>query len=76
MAGNSDNIVLLELGRNLKNLRTIRGWSQAHLADLSETTEAQISLIERGLKDPATTTLVKIMWALQVEPNELWPKTV
>ncbi|MEC5143064.1 hypothetical protein UNH65_05290 [Chitinophaga sp. 180180018-2] len=76
MAGNSDSIVLLELGSNLRKLRKKRRWSQAHLADLSETTEAQISLIERGLKDPATTTLIKIMWALEVEPNELYPKTV
>jgi len=52
---------------NLKDLRKIRGISQAKLAELCESTQAYIAEIEVGKKFPSPDMIERIAAALNIE---------
>jgi transcriptional regulator with XRE-family HTH domain len=65
----------LRLGDAIKELREAKGWNQSELADRAETTQAQISKIERGeAKGYGEQMLLSIAGALGVRPYELFAK--
>jgi transcriptional regulator with XRE-family HTH domain len=55
----------------IRRMRTERGITQEGLAFRAEVTVATLSRIERGVTNPAWTTVVKIARALGVTPQEL-----
>jgi transcriptional regulator with XRE-family HTH domain len=57
--------------RNLRRLRERAGLTQAQLAELSDTTDATISRIERGRFLPSQQLLDRLAKAIQVDPSEL-----
>ena len=63
-------------GRRLREVRLMRGLSQAGLAELVETsggrlTPNYVSDLERGLKAPTLTMMLKLCRALDVRVTEL-----
>ena len=58
-------------GRNVRAARLARGWTQEQLADETGLASVQISRIERGTREVRLTTLLRIMKALKLEPNQL-----
>jgi len=62
----------LLLGRRIRNLRIIKGWTQEELGGQAELSYKFIGEIERGQQNPSFETLVKISVALKVELPELF----
>ena len=60
------------LGRNLKLLRTNRGYSQAFLAEKADISITYLSRIERGLNFPKPEIIVQIAEGLDIEIYELF----
>lgn len=67
----SDTKALKELGKNIKDHRKKRGLTQEHLAELCEFDPTYISLLERGKRNPAFLTVVKIAKQLKCEVSDL-----
>ena len=63
----SDTKSLKELGKNIKRFRKERGLTQEQLAELCEFDPTYISLLERGKRNPAFLTVVKIARQLKCE---------
>ena len=59
-------------GRKIKELRTKRGYTQEHLAELIGVCERNLSKIECGCNFVTADTLSKILSALCVKPKELF----
>ncbi len=59
------------LGRNLANLRSARGWSQAQLGKLASLPRSTITQLESGDSNPSLKTLLAMASALQVPLDEL-----
>lgn len=59
------------LGANLRRLRDERELSQEELAARSGVQAGEISRLERDLRDPRISTVLKLAKALQVEPGRL-----
>jgi len=51
---------------NLRRIREERGLSQYALADLTDLHRTEVSLMERGMREPRLGTLVKLAGALEV----------
>lgn len=60
-----------QLARNLKRLRTERGWSQEELADQAGLHRTYVSGVERGVRNPTITIVAALAKALGVPPVEL-----
>ncbi|MFG1464006.1 XRE family transcriptional regulator [Xanthobacter sp. DSM 24535] len=60
------------LGPNLRELRLARGFTLDHLAGLSRLTRGYLSLVERGLKTPSVTALLRLADALGVNIAQLF----
>ncbi|WP_247658623.1 helix-turn-helix domain-containing protein [Aquabacter sp. L1I39] len=60
------------LGPNLKELRLERGLTLDKLAGMSSLTRGYLSLVERGLKTPSITALLRVADALQVNIAQLF----
>lgn len=58
-------------GKRLRVLREHRGETQRSLADLTGMTHPYISEMERGLKVPSLTTLIRLAIALECEVTDL-----
>jgi len=58
-------------GERLRALREQRGETQRSLAELTGMTHPYISEMERGLKVPSLTTLIRLAIALECEVTEL-----
>ena len=58
-------------GDILKDLRTEKGYSQEHLAELAELDRTYVSLLERGLRQPTLATLFSLAKALQIAPSKI-----
>ncbi|EJL74355.1 Helix-turn-helix protein [Chryseobacterium populi] len=69
----NDKIVLLELGAKIRQARKSKGLTQEELALLIEAEPSRISELERGMRDIQFTTLIRIIWELDIEPNDLIP---
>ena len=53
---------------NLRRLRTAAALSQEALSELSGLHATEISRLERGVRDPRLSTIVRLARALHVEP--------
>jgi transcriptional regulator with XRE-family HTH domain len=60
-----------QFGTNLRRLRTAAGLTQMELSNRSGLDMAEISRLERGLKDPRLSTVVRLAAGLQTDPSEL-----
>jgi transcriptional regulator with XRE-family HTH domain len=58
-------------GARLRELREQRGESQRSLAELTGSTHAYISQMERGLKVPTLTMIIRLAVALECEVGDL-----
>lgn len=73
MGSPSDKIVLIELGRRIKEERLAQNLGQEALAILAGLQTYQISRAEKGDLDLASSSLIKIIWALKVDPGTIIP---
>lgn len=67
----SDLQNLKSLGKNLRQYRKGRGLTQERLAELCDFDATYISLIERGKRNPAFLSLVKIAKHLKCSVSDL-----
>ena len=58
-------------GRNVRAARKRKDWTQEDLAHEAGLAPVQISRIERGVREVRLTTVLKLLAALDVAPNEL-----
>ena len=58
-------------GKNLKYLRKLRGWTQEDLSARTGLAVVQISRIERGKREIRLTTLIRLLSAFDVDPEDL-----
>jgi transcriptional regulator with XRE-family HTH domain len=59
----------------LQKIRTKKGFSQERLALECELDRTFISMLERGLRQPSLTTIVKIATVLEIKPSKLLVET-
>jgi transcriptional regulator with XRE-family HTH domain len=57
--------------RNVAEARKEGGFSQAQVSARSGVHPTEVSRIERGLRDPRLSTLIRLAHALEVEPGRL-----
>ena len=62
----------MDLGEQIKRIRTAKGLSQKEVLNISGLDKAQFSRIENGKTDPSFSTLVKIAKAIGVSLSELF----
>lgn len=62
-----------QFAANLRRLRLAAGLSQMELGDRAGLHFSEVSRLERGLRDPRLTTIVRLAGALQVPPAALLP---
>ncbi len=62
---------VVQIGENLKRLRTLRALTQVELAEKARVTPATVVRIERNQAEPHMSTLRKLAAALGVDPAEL-----
>lgn len=65
---------LILLGKKIRNLRKLQGWSQEAFADHIGLDRAYYGGIERGERNVATLNLLKIAKGLKVQMGELFSK--
>jgi len=58
-------------GNRVRELRTSRGWSQEHFADVCEIHRSHMGEIERGEVDVALSTLAKIAKGLEMSAGAI-----
>ncbi len=63
--------LVVYIGENLKELRTLSALTQEELAEKAEITPTALSRIERNEAEPRPKTLRKLAAALGVSPAEL-----
>lgn len=68
--------VRLHVGRNIRQLRRLRGLSQERLAELVGNTNKHIGLVERGEVNVTIDILTSIAAGLSVEVGELFASNV
>lgn len=64
-------VVKKRFGQNLRRVRRDRGLSQEALADLAGIHRTEVSLLERGGRDPEMGTMLKLAATLGVSLDEL-----
>ena len=60
-----------QFATNLRRLRLAAGLTQERLSDLTQMDPAEISRLERGIRDPQLMTIVRVARGLGVAPTEL-----
>ncbi len=55
----------------MRRARLARGWTQEELAHQTGLASVQISRIERGVREVRLTTLLRLLQALELSPDEL-----
>ena len=65
------NVVAAAFGRRLRRVRREALLSQEELADRAEIHRTEISLLERGRREPRYALILKLAGSLEVEPEEL-----
>ncbi|MFT4265573.1 MAG: helix-turn-helix transcriptional regulator [Nocardioides sp.] len=63
--------VLRHVGLTIKAERARRDWTQEKLAHDSGLSVSQIARMERGLRDAGVTRIVRVAWALGIDPAVL-----
>ena len=64
------------LAANLKQFRQARGWSQAYLAEKTETSTNYIGMLENSVKFPSSEMIHKLAYALGIDPTDLFSKKI
>jgi len=64
------------LANNLKQFRQTRGWSQAYLAEKTETSTNYIGMLENSVKFPSSEMVQKLAFALGIDPTDLFSKEI
>lgn len=64
--------ILITIGKNLKNARTSKGYTQEQMAEQLNVSSKFISMIERGCSGLSITNLANICKILDIEPNSLF----
>jgi len=64
------------LAANLKRFRQARGWSQAYLAEKTETSTNYIGMLENSVKFPSSEMIHKLAYALGIDPTDLFSKEI
>ncbi|MBM6869808.1 helix-turn-helix transcriptional regulator [Pseudoflavonifractor phocaeensis] len=59
------------LGKNVRNLRHMRGYSQEHLAEMCDISTSFLGHIERGTRKMSLETMMALVNALKVTPDML-----
>jgi HTH-type transcriptional regulator / antitoxin HipB len=59
------------LGHNVRAARLARGWTQEDLSGATGLAVVQVSRIERGVREIRLTTLLRLLAALELRPDEL-----
>ena len=65
----------MDLGEQIKRIRTAKGLSQKEVLNISGLDKAQFSRIENGKTDPSFSTLEKIARAFGISISELFATT-
>jgi transcriptional regulator with XRE-family HTH domain len=65
-----------QFGENVRALRVQMNWSQEELAEHSGLHRTYISGVERGIRNPTLSIVVRIAIALKVQPSLLIPVVV
>ena len=60
------------LGRRIRSLRNIKGWTQQELGDRADINYKFLGEIERGQQNPSFNILVKIATAMEIKLPELF----
>jgi transcriptional regulator with XRE-family HTH domain len=68
-------VAAIQFGTNLERYRRRAKLSQARLAYLAVLDRSEISLLERGLREPRLDTVIKLAGALEVSLNMLFEGT-
>jgi transcriptional regulator with XRE-family HTH domain len=58
-------------GSTVRRLRLDRGWTQERLAEASGLTTTYVGQVERGVRVPSLTVVLKLARGLAVSPGEL-----
>ncbi|MCL2243623.1 MAG: helix-turn-helix transcriptional regulator [Treponema sp.] len=61
---------------NLKQFRQARGWSQAFLAEKTETSTNYIGMLENSVKFPSSEMVQRLAYALDIDPTDLFLKEI
>ena len=64
------------LAANLKQFRQARGWSQAFLAEKTETSTNYIGMLENSVKFPSSEMVQRLAYALEIDPTDLFSKEI
>ncbi|MFH1080483.1 MAG: helix-turn-helix transcriptional regulator [Pseudomonadota bacterium] len=64
--------VEISLGRRIRSLRTVKGWTQQELGHQADVNYKFIGEIERGQQNPSLNVLGKIAIALGIELRQLF----
>ncbi len=64
--------ILVAIGKNLKNARSSKGYTQEQMAEQLNVSSKFISMIERGCSGLSITNLTNICKILDIEPNSLF----
>ena len=64
------------LATNLKKFRQARGWSQAFLAEKTQTSTNYIGNLENSVKFPSSEMIQKLAYALDIDPTDLFSKEI
>jgi transcriptional regulator with XRE-family HTH domain len=63
----------VSLGKKIKELRYLRGWTQEELAEAAQLRRGHIARLERNnYKRPTGDTFMKLAKALRIHPSELF----
>jgi transcriptional regulator with XRE-family HTH domain len=60
-----------KLGKQVRELRKAKGWTQEKLEELSGLDRTYISDIERGMRNPSFKSLEKLAKAMKVKVSDL-----
>ena len=60
-----------QFSENLRRLRLAAGMTQEGLSDVTQLDPGEISRLERGVRDPRLSTIIRVARGLGVTPTEL-----
>jgi len=66
-----DRKYLLKIGDNIRAIRKQKGYSQEEFADIAGFSRSYYTEIETGKRNVSILNLIKIIEALNVDPNEI-----
>jgi transcriptional regulator with XRE-family HTH domain len=60
----------------IREIRTGKSISQLELANKSDISQSFLASLESGKKQPSVMTILKIAKALEINPGDLFPRTI